>query len=247
MLTDQQLFRFSRQLLVPQVDLIGQQKLLEAKVLVVGMGGIGNPLALYLASSGVGHLTLVDYDQVEVHNLPRQVLFTEADLGRSKVTVAAEKLSLQSPDAEIRVCDGRIEDLIDTLGQFDILVDATDSVTVAHALNRHSVQHHVPLLYLSAIGTEGRLFMARGWHTDAACLGCWLPELSDQNEGCERLGVLSPSVGAIGVLGAVQVIRALLGDFGEALVCFDTWSLNQMSISVSCRVDCPVCGQSTDG
>ena len=247
MLSDQQLFRFSRQLLVPQVDLIGQRALLDAKVLVVGMGGIGNPLALYLASSGVGHLTLVDYDQVELHNLPRQVLLTDADLGRPKVTVVAEKLTLQCPDVDIQACDGRIEDLIDTLGQFDILVDATDSVTVAHFLNRYSVQHHVPLLYLSAICTEGRLFMARGWRDDSACLGCWLPELSDQNEGCERLGVLSPSVGTIGVLGAVQVLRALLGDYGTDLVCLDTWSLNQISVSVSCRADCRVCGPSAPG
>lgn len=243
MLSDEQLLRYSRQLVLPELDLVGQERLLGARILVVGAGGIGSPLLWYLAASGVGHITLIDHDVVEAHNLPRQVLFDAQDIGLLKSQVAARKLTNHYPDTSVEAICAELRH-VDELPatHFDLLVDATDTPSAGRILNEAALQRGVPLLYLAGIAMEGRLFVAQGYERDKACLECYLGTGSDSRAGCTTLGVLAPSVGALALLGATQVIRLLLGESLDGLFCIDTWRFNTLRLEVRKDANCTACG-----
>lgn len=243
MLSDDQLLRYSRQLVLPELDLVGQTKLLESRVLVVGAGGLGCPLVLYLASSGIGYITIIDHDVVEAHNLPRQVLFDERDLGHKKALVVAEKLTRQYPDSDIDAITLKLTAASQVPeSHFDLIIDATDTPSVGAVLNTYSINRQVPLLYMAAVAMEGRLFFARGYDTNKPCLQCYLGGAADPLGGCHTLGVLAPAVGAIALLGATQAIRSLLGDPPEGLTCLDAWGLNTLKLQLTKRDECSACG-----
>jgi molybdopterin/thiamine biosynthesis adenylyltransferase len=243
MLSDDQLLRYSRQLVLPELDLTGQKKLLESRVLVVGAGGLGCPLIVYLASSGVGHITVVDYDVVEAHNLPRQVVFDSEDIGKQKALVVADKLSRRYPDAAVHAVSLKLTEVSQVPeGTFDLIIDATDTPSVGAVLNTYSIDREVPLLYLAAVAMEGRLFFARGYEIDQPCLQCYFGSAADPLGGCHTLGVLAPAVGAIALLGATQVLRSLLGEMPEGLLCLDAWRLHTLKLQVAKRDGCTGCG-----
>lgn len=243
MLSDDQLLRYSRQLVLPQLDLIGQKKLLESRVLVVGAGGLGCPLILYLASSGVGHITVVDYDVVEPHNLPRQIVFDEGDIGQQKARVLADKLGSRYPDVTVDpVCVKLAAGHQVPADDFDLIIDATDTPSVGALLNACSIQRRIPLLYLAAVAMEGRLFLARGYQTDKPCLQCYFGSAEDPVGGCHTFGVLAPAVGALALLGATQGLRVLLGEMPEGLLCLDAWRLNTLKLQITKRDECSACG-----
>lgn len=243
MLSDDQLLRYSRQLVLSELDLIGQRKLLDSRVLVVGAGGLGCPLVLYLASSGVGHITIVDHDVVELHNLPRQVLFDEQDVGNKKALVIADKLNQQYPDTAVDAVCLRLTEVSQLPDvTFDLIIDATDTPSVGLVLNAYSIVHRVPLLYLAAVAMEGRLFLARGYEIDRPCLQCYFGSTVEPAGGCHTLGVLAPAVGALGLLGATQALRSLLGEMPETLLCLDAWRLNALQLQVAKSEGCAACG-----
>jgi adenylyltransferase/sulfurtransferase len=242
MLSDHQLLRYSRQLVLPEVDLVGQQRLLSARVLLVGAGGIGCPVALYLASSGVGNLTVIDHDVVALHNLPRQILFDDRDLGQPKAAVMKRKLAGQCPDTEVHAELFQLESVEQLSGQaFDLVIDATDSPNVGSVLNAFSLQRRVPVLYLAAVAMEGRLFLAQGYLPNSPCLQCYLGDAPDPMGGCATLGVLAPSVGALALLGSTQAIRLLLGDALDDLLCVDTWRGNTLRLQIAKNKHCSAC------
>lgn len=243
MLSDGQLLRYSRQLVLPELDLAGQRKLLDSRVLVVGAGGLGCPLLLYLASSGVGHITVIDHDVVEAHNLPRQVLFDGQDIGRQKASVVADKLMRQHPDTTVYPLSQKLAEVSHIPeGSFDLIIDATDTPSVGAVLNTYSIDREVPLLYLAAVAMEGRLFLARGYESDKPCLQCYFGSTPDPTGGCHTLGVLAPAVGAIALLGATQALRWLLGEQPEGLLCLDAWRLNTLKLQVAKSTGCSACG-----
>lgn len=249
MLNDVQLERYSRQILLSQVDLQGQAALLASRVLIVGAGGLGCPLAIYLARSGVGALEIVDSDKVELSNLPRQIGYQSQDIGSAKAEVLARELKSSSPDVEVRAHTISFSEYVrnESLSCFNLVIDATDSVSAAKDLNRASIAAQVPLLYVSAIGTEGRIFVSEGWRFECPCVECWLGPADRQEQGCQTMGVLSPSVGAIAVLAGVQAIKILLEQPKSGVFCIDTWTLDTMNLALSKDPQCAACGVDSRG
>ena len=244
MLDDVQLERYSRQIILPQVDLIGQERLLASRVLVVGAGGIGCPLVLYLARSGVGAIEIVDSDSIELSNLPRQIAYQLSDVGSRKAQVLAREAKASNPDIQVEAHESSLRDFLghQNLSRFSLVIDATDSVAAARDLNRAAVSTQTPLLYVSATGTEGRIFVSEGWRSDQPCIECLLGPSEREEQGCQTMGVLSPSVGAIAVLAAVQALKVLLDRATAGVFCLDTWTFDTMRVALNKDPACAACG-----
>jgi molybdopterin-synthase adenylyltransferase len=210
---DEQLLRYSRQIMLPEMDVAGQQKLLAAHVLIVGMGGLGCPVAMYLAAAGVGHLTIVDHDQVDLSNLQRQIAHGQADIGRLKVDSAAETLTALNPEVNIsRVARRLDEELLDTLlPDVTLLVDACDNFHTRFMINRACIAHRVPLVSGAAIRMEGQVCVFDSRHEDSPCYQCLYGEGDDEQASCARNGVLAPVVGIVGAVQALEAIKVVTG------------------------------------
>jgi adenylyltransferase/sulfurtransferase len=247
-LTDEQLLRYNRQLMLPELDVAGQERLLAARVLVVGLGGLGCPAALYLAASGVGRLVLVDDDKVEVSNLQRQIAHGEADIGRSKVASAADSIAAINSDTGIECLQERLTQarLAALLPGIDLVVDASDSFATRFAVNAACQAAGVPLVSGAAIRSEGQVavFDFRG---DTACYRCLYPaDQDDAQLSCAESGVLAPMVGVIGTLQALEAVKLLAGYgmpiIGSMLV-IDGWSLQVRRVRLKRNPDCPDCAR----
>ena len=247
MLTDEQLQRYGRQILLHDFDIAGQEKLLAATVMVVGLGGLGSPVAMYLAAAGVGHLVLVDGDQVESSNLQRQIAHTEANIGENKAKSAEATVSALNHEVAITVVDGHLseKDLPARLEGVDLVVDATDNYPIRFALNRACIAAGIPLVSAAAVRTEGQLavFHPAG---GGPCYRCLYPEAGDDTAlSCSASGVLAPVVGVLGSLQALEAIK-WLADFGESstgkLLVLDLLTLEVRRLSLAARDDCPDCG-----
>ncbi|BFM51119.1 molybdopterin-synthase adenylyltransferase MoeB [Marinomonas sp. THO17] len=208
-----ELDRYSRQILLNDFDISGQLKLKEARVLIVGLGGLGNIAATYLATSGVGHLLLVDDDVIEASNLPRQVLYNENQIGQSKVAAAAEQLKQKNPGVEIDLIGHRLTEnaLLETLEKVDLVLDCTDNFATRQGINRACWQQKTPLVSAAAIRWEGQLVSFLFDQVSAPCYECLYPNLSDQALSCHESGILSPVVGLLGVYQALEAIKVLSG------------------------------------
>ena len=247
MLTDEQLQRYGRQILLHDFDIAGQEKLLAATVMVVGLGGLGSPVAMYLAAAGVGHLVLVDGDQVESSNLQRQIAHTEANIGENKAKSAEATVSALNHEVAITVVDEHLseKDLPARLEGVDLVVDATDNYPIRFALNRACIAAGIPLVSAAAVRTEGQLavFHPAG---GGPCYRCLYPEEGDDTAlSCSASGVLAPVVGVLGSLQALEAIK-WLADFGESstgkLLVLDLLTLEVRRLSLAARDDCPDCG-----
>ena len=199
--------------MLPQVDLEGQQRLLESHVLIIGLGGLGAPVALYLAAAGVGRLTLADGDVVDLTNLQRQVIHGQADIGRAKVSSAAKHLRDINPEVRIDEVNRRLtaEDLAALVPTVDVVVDGSDNFATRFSVNGACVEGSKPLVSGAVIRMEGQLAVFRADQDDAPCYRCIFPEAGETEERCAETGVLAPLPGVIGSLQAVETLKILLG------------------------------------
>lgn len=245
-MTEDQLLRYGRQILLPAVGEGGQERLLASRALVVGLGGLGSPVALYLAAAGVGHLTLVDFDQVELSNLQRQVIHHTPDLGRLKVDSARERLAALNPEVQVtpvaRVLEG--EELLDAVRASDIVVDASDNFATRFALNAACVEGRRPLVSGAAVRWEGQVTVFRPDLDDGPCYRCLYPEGNEREETCSRVGVFAPLLGIVGSVQATEVLKVLLG-VGETLagrlLLLDALAMEWRTLKLRRDPKCPVC------
>lgn len=247
MLDGDAFLRYSRQLLMPDVGEGGQEKLLAARVLVVGVGGLGCPVSLYLTAAGVGELVLCDPDVVDKTNLQRQVLYRENDCGLPKVDCAARALEKLNPGVKISTHAQKADPAL--LAQWleqgcEAVVDCTDNIAARHGLNRACMAAKVPLISAAALGWEGQLMSFDFRHWQSPCLACAMAEGGGEPlMNCANSGVLGPVLGAMGSLQAVAVLRLLLGlPLAHGRLQRYDGKLDQwFSLTIGARQDCPVC------
>ena len=246
MLTDEQLLRYNRQILINDFDIAGQEKLGAATVLVVGLGGLGCPAALYLAAAGVGNLVLADGDNVELSNLQRQIAHSESSIGLNKARSAAAAVTALNPGVSVRTIEAHLEEasLSAILAEVDLVVDASDNYPIRFALNRACIAAGLPLVSAAAVRGEGQVTVfdpSRG----GPCYRCLYRETGDTTAlSCSQSGVLAPLVGVIGSLQAMEAIKVLAGYgeplFGRLLV-MDLRSAVVHTLEIPYREDCPDC------
>lgn len=220
MITDQHLLRYARHILLDEFGIEGQERLLQARVLIVGAGGLGSPAALYLASSGVGQLVLADDDEVELSNLQRQILHTTARVGWPKAESARLMLNELNPDVPVQALVQRLsgQALSDQVAQADVVLDCCDNFATRHAINRACVEHGKPLVSGAAIRFSGQITVFDLADTQAPCYHCLFPEADEVEElRCATTGVFAPLVGIVGSVQAAEAIKVLAG-MGDALV-----------------------------
>ncbi len=218
-MTDEELLRYSRQIMLPEVDVEGQANICAGHVAIVGLGGLGSPAAMYLASAGVGHLSLVDDDQVEISNLQRQIIHTEATLNTPKVTSAQRTIRELNQTTNVSIFNQRLNELelIELASQVDVVLDATDNFVTRYAVNRACLNTKTPLVSGAAIRMEGQISVFDSRQAESPCYQCLYRDGLDETLNCAETGVLAPVVGIIGTIQAVEVLK-LLGKFGDPLI-----------------------------
>jgi adenylyltransferase/sulfurtransferase len=212
-MNDEQLLRYSRQIMLPAIDVAGQEKLLAAKVLVVGLGGLGSPVAMYLAAAGVGHLVLADHDHVDVSNLQRQIVHRSEAVGTPKVESAAATLEGLNPDVELtllaeKLDQARLQTLVDDV---DVVIDGTDNFATRYAVNDACFAAGVPLVSGAAIRVEGQVAVFDPRIPNAPCYRCLYPEADSAPLNCAENGVAAPLVGIIGSVQAMEAMKLIVG------------------------------------
>jgi adenylyltransferase/sulfurtransferase len=243
--SDNQVLRYSRQLLVPGFDLDSQRALADARVLMVGAGGLGCPVALYLAGGGVGSLTLMDPDRVEVHNLHRQIAFRETDLDRPKAGALADQLVQLNPEVHCSVREERADESVldKLLPETDLVLDCTDNFAARRAINRACVRAGTPFVSGAAIRREGQLAAFDRRRADPACYACLYGDTEGGDERCAESGILGPVVGHVAGFQALMALYLLTGQaVPQKLHRFDGAELEWRSASFSRDPACPVCG-----
>jgi adenylyltransferase/sulfurtransferase len=243
---DQGLLRYSRQILLPQIGIEGQETLLRARVLVVGMGGLGSPAGMYLAACGVGELVLTDPDRVELSNLQRQIVYSTGDIGRDKVAAAAERLQGLNPDVRITALNERLdtERLSEQVRRADAVVDASDNFATRFELNRLCVTHRRPLISGAVIRMEGQVSVFRVDREDGPCYRCLYQDMEELGETCSETGILGPVAGIIGSVQATETVKVLLdmdGTLAGRLLLLDAARMEWRSIALRKDPSCPVC------
>ncbi len=249
-MNDEQLLRYSRHLLLEEIDVEGQEKLLNAHVLVVGAGGLGSAAAPYLAAAGIGHITLIDHDSVELTNLQRQIMHTEKSVGNSKV--ASGKEFLQSLNSTIQVDTIQMKAtsqlLNDLLPSIDIALDCTDNFSTRHMINSACVKNSIPLVSGSALKFDGQVSVFDPCNPSSPCYACiFSPDEQFEEVSCSSMGVFSPLVGIIGAIQAAQALQVFIG-FGEPLIgrmlLWNGLTTQIDEIRISRNSECLVCGTS---
>jgi molybdopterin-synthase adenylyltransferase len=244
---DKQLLRYSRQIMLPEMDVDGQQKLLEASVLIVGMGGLGCPAAMYLAAAGVGHLLIADDDTVELTNLQRQIAHSETDLGHSKVISAAATLNALNPDVRVSSFNQRLhgEALDAAVAQADLVLDASDNFTTRFAINTSCIKQSKPLVSGAAIRMEGQVAVFDSRDPNSPCYQCLYDQGDDDDMSCATNGVMAPLVGIIGSIQALEAIKVLTG-IGQTLtgrlLLLDGATMNWREMKLPRDENCAACG-----
>lgn len=246
-MNDQQLLRYSRHILLPQIGIEGQQKLLQANAMVIGIGGLGSPAALYLAASGVGTLTLCDYDTVDLTNLQRQILHRTANIGMTKVNSARATLAEINPEVKITVLDQRAKHdlLLERVAQADVVLDCSDNFTTRYAINEICVQLKKPLVTGAAVRFDGQVSAFDLRRDDSPCYCCLFPEQAEAEETrCAITGIFAPLVGMIGSLQAAEALKLLLGigtSLCGRLLVMDALDMEVRTIALARDSACPVC------
>ncbi len=210
---DAQLLRYSRQILLPQVGVEGQERLLSAKVLIIGLGGLGSPAAMYLAAAGVGDLRLCDFDVVDLSNLQRQIIHNTGNIGQPKVESARETLLALNPLIKVTPLYQQLDDeaLAEEVSNVDVVLDCTDNLLTRFAINQACVDAQIPLVSGAAIRMEGQIAVFRGYLPDSPCYRCLYPSDDALVETCTQTGVLAPLVGIIGSLQALEAMKVIMG------------------------------------
>ena len=244
---DEELLRYSRQIMLPEMDVAGQQKLIDATVLIVGMGGLGCPAAMYLAAAGVGHLIIADDDIVELTNLQRQIAHNQDTIGQAKVDSAAATLRHLNPNVRISALNERLDSarLQQILPQVTLALDACDNFTTRFALNQACVEAQVPLVSGAAIRLEGQVAVFDTRDTKSPCYQCLYRLGDDEQASCATNGVMAPVVGIIGAIQAMEAIKLITG-IGESLsgklLLLDARSMQWREMRLPRDPKCSVCG-----
>ncbi len=243
---DAQLLRYSRQILLPEVGIEGQERLHNAKILIIGIGGLGSPAAMYLAAAGVGHLILSDFDVVDLSNLQRQIVHHTDDIGKPKVESARETLLALNPLIQITPLYQQLDDaaLLEQVDKVDIVLDCTDNLPTRFAINQACVKTQTPLVSGAAIRMEGQISVFRSDKPESPCYRCLYPSDEALVETCTQTGILAPVVGIIGSLQALEAMKVIM-DVGETLtgwlLFMDTLHNEFQRIKLVKNPKCPVC------
>lgn len=238
--------RDARHLALPQVGLDGQERIAAGTVLLIGAGGIGCAAAAYLASSGVGHIKISDFDTVDASNLGRQLLYTPADIGERKAVIAAERLSASNPDIRISAIDYRLRDeaLLDAVASSDLVLDGCDNFATRFQVNAACVSAGRRLISGSAIRLEGQLAVFGPDYASSPCYQCLYVEADESMDSCAGNGVLSPVPGVIGSMMAVEALKYFAGIESRlaTLHLYDAATTEFRSLNIQKREGCPKCG-----
>ena len=242
----EQLLRYSRQINLPAIDIAGQERLLQSRVLIVGLGGLGSPVALYLAAAGVGHLRVADFDRVDLSNLQRQILHTTNRIGIAKVDSAIQALGALNPEVQVEGYRGRIDaaSLPGLLEGVDAVVDACDNFTTPYAINTACQRHQIPIVSDAAIPAEGQVTVFPGT-PGGPCYQCLYPHLGQTDQTCTHNGVLSPLVGIVGAIQATETLKVLTGagqTLAGRLLLIDALTLEFRTLGLPADPACPICG-----
>jgi molybdopterin/thiamine biosynthesis adenylyltransferase len=247
-MNDEQLLRYSRHILVDELGIEAQQRFLDAHAIVVGAGGLGSPAAIYLAAAGVGTITLVDADTVDLTNLQRQILHVSASVGHKKVDSGREAIARLNPDVRVHAVDQRVDDqwLNDAVPHASVVLDCTDNFATRHAINRVCVAHGVPLVSGAALRFDGQISTFDFRNAASPCYACVFPEDQPFEEvACATMGVFAPTVGIIGSMQAAEALRVIAG-IGETLtgrlMMLDSLRMEWNTMKIARQHDCPVCG-----
>ena len=248
-MNDDQLLRYSRHILLDDVGIEGQQRLRDSHALVVGAGGLGSPVAMYLAASGVGHITLADHDVVDLTNLQRQIAHTTERVGQAKVQSAALAMHALNPDVRITPLQEKLNaaQLDSLVANANVVLDCCDNFQTRQAINAACVKHRVPLVSGAAIRMDGQLAVYDARDTASPCYACvFPPDNAPEEAQCATLGVLAPLVGVMGSLQAMEAVKLLAG-IGSRLTgqlqLLDGRDLAWTSLRLARNPHCPVCGQ----
>ena len=244
---DEQLLRYSRHILLPEIGIEGQEQFLRSHVLILGLGGLGSPAAMYLAYSGVRHLSLVDFDRVELTNLQRQIAHTHDRLGRTKVDSAKEQLLALNPEITVDIYEERAtqESLHQWLEGVDVVIDAVDNFHTRQLLNRACLAKSIPWVSAGAIGLDAQITVFDPRDANSPCYACLFPpEPAPQEVSCSSMGVLAPLVGIVGAMQAMEALK-LIGLTGQGLVgrllMLNAKELRFSEMRVKRSAHCPVC------
>lgn len=245
MLNDNDFMRYSRQVMLEDIGLAGQNKLQQAKILIVGLGGLGSPASLYLAGAGIGELILVDDDELHVSNLQRQILYRTQDIPDAKSEVAKQSLLALNPEIKITAYKQRIDgdSLSKLVKEVDLVLDCTDNMQTRQAINRACVAQQIPLISGSAVGFSGQLMVFEPPFTHG-CYHCLYPDETEPQRNCKTAGILGPVVGVIGTLQALEAIKLLSGipsTLSGKLHLFDGKKQSWSTLRLTPAITCPVC------
>ena len=247
-MNDQQLLRYSRHILLDEIGVEGQQKLLEARALVIGAGGLGSPATMYLAAAGVGTIALADGDTVDLTNLQRQILHGTGSIGQPKVQSGQSTLARINPDIRVEALQMRLEGdaLDDQVARADVVLDCCDNFATRHAVNRACVRHKKPLVSGAAIRFDAQVAVFDLRHDDSPCYACLFPEEGEvAEERCAVMGVFAPLTGMIGTLQAAEALTLITGagrTLAGKLVIFDALKSDWRSVRLARDRGCGVCG-----
>ncbi len=248
-MNDSQLLRYSRHILLDQVGIAGQEALLAAHALIVGAGGLGSPVALYLAAAGVGRITLADHDVVDLTNLQRQIAHDLASVGRNKAHSAAARMRGMNPDVHVIELPLRLEgaSLDAAIAAADVVLDCSDNFATRHAVNRACVAHRKPLVSGAAVRFDGQVAVFDLRREEAPCYACLFPEhAQDAEMRCAEFGVFAPLVGVVGAMQALEALKLLIGigtSLSGRLLLFDALAADWRAIRLKRDPGCGVCGQ----
>jgi molybdopterin/thiamine biosynthesis adenylyltransferase len=247
-MNDEQLLRYSRHLLLDEIGIEGQQRLLDAHALVIGAGGLGSPVALYLGTAGVGRITLVDHDTVELTNLQRQIAHNLSRLGLPKAESARQSIAAINPDVQVHALARRADAaLLDELvPQAQVVLDCSDNFATRHTVNAACVRHGVPLVSGAAIGFDGQVSVYDSRQPEGPCYACIFPPDSHFEEvACATMGVFAPLVGIIGSVQAAEALKLLAGagtPLSGRLLMLDAQSMQWDELRLARQPVCTVCG-----
>lgn len=252
-MNDDQLLRYSRHVLLDDIGIEGQQRLLDSHALVIGAGGLGSPVALYLGTAGVGRLTLVDHDTVDLTNLQRQIAHNLARVGLPKADSARQTIAAINPDVQVRALQRRADAalLAEWVAEADVVLDCTDNFATRHAVNAACVRARKPLVSGAAIGFDGQVSVydsRDGKHPCYACL--FPPDATYEETACATMGVFAPLVGIIGTTQAAEALKLLAGigsSLAGRLLMLDARAMRWDDIRIERQAACPVCGRTAAG
>jgi len=240
------LLRYSRQMMLPEIDAEGQQRLADARVLIIGLGGLGSSSSVYLAAAGAGHLVLVDFDEVDISNLQRQIVHATKDIGRLKVDSAAEHLLELNPEIQVTKIDHKIEneELEEQIKSSTVVLDCSDNFQTRFAINDACVKHKIPLVSGAAIRFEAQVSVFDSRHENSPCYRCLYGSEAEVEQSCTANGVISPLLGIVGSIQACEAMKIIM-QIGETLegrlLLLDVMHMEWHTAKLNKDPKCPVC------